>query len=56
MSVEDNEIHHRDTEDTEIAQRKEFITLCVLCALCVSVVNASFIFTQDHIELAPDEG
>jgi hypothetical protein len=32
--------HHRDTEDTEEAQRKLFNSLCLLRALCVSVVNA----------------
>jgi hypothetical protein len=31
----DSEIHHRDTEDTEGAQRKSYKHLRVLCALCV---------------------
>jgi hypothetical protein len=39
-----------DTERTEDAQRVDLITLCPLCVLCVSVVNASFILTQVHIE------
>jgi hypothetical protein len=38
----ENGVHHRDTEDTEGAQRKSYNSLCVLCALCVSVVNNSF--------------
>jgi hypothetical protein len=37
------QIHHRDTEDTEIAQRKpktiQVNSLRILCVLCVSVVN-----------------
>jgi hypothetical protein len=44
-----------DTEDTEDAQRLEYYSLCVLSALCVSVVNASFILTQgtlSHYDLA----
>jgi hypothetical protein len=42
MSVErmESDIHHRDTENTEGAQRLEFFSLCPLCVLCVSVVNA----------------
>ena len=41
-------IHHRDTEDTEIAQRLEghSTSLCPLCALCVSVVNCTSPYTQ----------
>jgi hypothetical protein len=39
-----------DTEDTEGAQRVEIFSLCPLCVLCVSVVNSSFILTQDQIE------
>jgi hypothetical protein len=34
-------IHHRDTENTEGAQRKLFNPLCYLCVLCVSVVSYS---------------
>jgi hypothetical protein len=43
-------IHHRDTEDTEVAQRKSYKSLCHLSALCVSVVNLTLIIAQDQIE------
>jgi hypothetical protein len=35
LSQYERDVHHRDTEDTEIAQRVECLSLCVLCALCV---------------------
>jgi hypothetical protein len=41
----EHEIHHRDTEHTELTQRLAS-SLCVLRVLCVSVVNAAFLFTQ----------
>jgi hypothetical protein len=53
LSVREVVIHHRDTEGTEDAQRLECFSLCPLCALCVSVVNASFILTQDQTEPPP---
>jgi hypothetical protein len=32
-------IHHRDAEDAEITQTIAYISLRLLCVLCVSVVN-----------------
>jgi hypothetical protein len=51
MSEYERSVHHRDTEDTEGAQRKTFNALCVLCVLCVSVVNNILTFAQDRIDL-----
>jgi hypothetical protein len=34
------------TEHTEMAQSFKFFSLCVLCALYVSVMNAPFILAQ----------
>jgi hypothetical protein len=48
----EDEIHHRDTEHTELTQRLA-ASLCVLCVLCVSVVNAAFLFTQFKLKHYP---
>ena len=41
LSVHERTVHHRDIENTEIAQRVD-LTLCPLCVLCVSVVKSYF--------------
>jgi hypothetical protein len=51
LSVVKIDIHHRDTEDTEIARRFElYSTLCASSVLSpVSVVNGNVLDTQFHI-------
>ncbi|MEA2172410.1 MAG: hypothetical protein QOD00_2 [Blastocatellia bacterium] len=38
LNEHESSIHHRGTENTEVAQRKDK-PLCNLCVLCASVVN-----------------
>jgi hypothetical protein len=39
LSEDEHGIHHRGTENAELAQRLECFALCVLRVLCASVVN-----------------